>query len=353
MSTIQTLSEEIERGLSELCPSLSKPLRRKLPLAIAAMLEVQSPNTVELSNALPLNLDRQDMREQWLRRLLASPALNCEVVMEPLARDVLRQATAHGETLLLSLDQTDLGNRMAILMLAVRIGERALPLLWTAEAGAANLGFEKQKLLLERILTWIPEGTRVLLLADRFYPSSDLFHWLQEHHWSYRLRLKGNLLADPGFGDEKLTGELLEPGMTERYLPNVRLFGKTPVMTAIGILQEAGHAEPWIIAMDASPTKATVLDYASRWAIEPMFSDFKSRGFELEDSQLKQPDRLERMVLIMAIAMHWCVHIGQDQAIAQPTPLEKKHKNKVNRPIGALKNSIGAESHGSLADCVI
>jgi len=35
-----------------------------------------------------------------------------------------------------------------------------------------------------------------------------------------------------------------------------------------------------------------------------MFSDFKSRGFELEDSQPGQADPLERLALIMALAMH-------------------------------------------------
>ncbi|MGZ5031128.1 MAG: transposase, partial [Methylobacter sp.] len=63
-----------------------------------------------------------------------------------------------------------------------------------------------------------------------------------------------------------------------------------------------GHAEPWMIAMDCPPTRAAVLDYSVRWSIEPMFSDFKSRGFELENSQLRQADRLERLVLIMALA---------------------------------------------------
>ncbi len=31
--------------------------------------------------------------------------------------------------------------------------------------------------------------------------------------------------------------------------------------------------------MDARPGKYTTLDYRLRWGIEPMFSDFKSRGF--------------------------------------------------------------------------
>jgi len=54
-------------------------------------------------------------------------------------------------------------------------------------------------------------------------------------------------------------------------------------------------------------TISKTLDYDARWGIDPMSSGFKSRGFELEDSQPGQTDRLERLVLIMALAMHRCV----------------------------------------------
>jgi hypothetical protein len=64
-------------------------------------------------------------------------------VLEPWARQALAAACAHGETLILSLDQTDLGDRFTILMISV--GDRALPLAWTVEADPANLGFEAQK----------------------------------------------------------------------------------------------------------------------------------------------------------------------------------------------------------------
>jgi hypothetical protein len=195
-------------------------------------------------------------------------------------------------------------------------------LLWRAEEGAANIGFEGQKALLEQLLTWLPSGARVPLSADRFYPLAALFEWLQAQGWSYRLRLKRNVLADTGEGDETTTGALAL-GAKERYLRGVRLFAHG-VITNLGILHEPGHPEPWIIAMDAVPTRASVLDDASRWAIEPMFSDLKGRGFNLEDSQLQHAERLERLVLIMALAMYWCVHAGRDDALNHPTPLEKK-----------------------------
>jgi hypothetical protein len=157
--------------------------------------------------------------------------------------------------------------------------------------------------------------------------------------------LKSNLNVDPGFGDLTTTGALAA-GQTERYLPKVRLFDHG-VSTNLAIWHEAGHPEPWIIAMNDPPNRATVRDYASRWGIEPMFSDFKSRGFRLEDTQLRAPDRLDRLLVIMALAMYWCVRVGQEEARHHPTPLEKKRKSKLIPTTGALKNSPAVPSLGS------
>jgi hypothetical protein len=351
MGSVKRLADEVARGLREVHPRLRKTVVSKLALAVGAMIEGQTPNTAELANLLPLDTERQDMREQWLRRLLKNPLVCPTEVIEPVARTELAKAASHGQTVLLSLDQTDLGHRMAVLMVALRVGDRALPLVWRAEEGAANIGLAGQRALLEQLLAWLPPGARVLLSADRFYPSAGLFAWLTAHDWSYRLRLKGNVLADTGEGDETTTGALAH-GVTERYLTGVRLFAHG-VMTNLGILHEDGHPEPWIIAMDAVPGRASVLDYAGRWAIEPMFSDFKGRGFDLEDSQLQHAERLERLVLIMALAMYWCVRVGRDEALNNPTPLEKKFRHNVTPSIGASRNSIAACSPGLRGVCAV
>jgi hypothetical protein len=102
-------------------------------------------------------------------------------------------------------------------------------------------------------------------------------------------------------------------------------------------LHEEGHPESWIIAMDCLPTRAAALDYGSRWAIDATFSDFKGRGFQREDSQREHADRLERLILIMALAIHWCVRIGQDDALQRPTPLEKKECTDRSQTLGLQK----------------
>ncbi len=96
------------------------------------------------------------------------------------------------------------------------------------------------------------------------------------------------------------------------------------VRTNIGFIQDPGHEEPWIIAMSEMPGYLTTLDYARRWGIEPMFSDFKTRGFGLEDSQIRHPDRLARLILVMTLALYLAVSTGQWDALHRATPAERK-----------------------------
>ena len=56
----------------------------------------------------------------------------------------------------------------------------------------------------------------------------------------------------------------------------------------------------------------------------PMFSDFKSRGFGVEDTQIRYPDRLDRLILVMALALYVAVSTGHWDADHHPTPDEKK-----------------------------
>ena len=51
------------------------------------------------------------------------------------------------------------------------------------------------------------------------------------------------------------------------------------VRTYIGIIHRSRPSRTLIIAKFERPGYLRTLDYGQRWGIEPMFSDFKSRGF--------------------------------------------------------------------------
>ena len=260
------------------------------------------------------------MRYQWIARFLANPLVDPDAVMAPVARQVLERLAGGGEPLALILDQSKISDRHQVLMLAVRFGERALPLAWRVEATDGAIGFEIQKALLDAVAPWVPPSAPVTLLGDRFYGTADLIGWCQERTWDYRLRLKGNLVVFEG--DTRTTTKACA---AERvfYLEDVELTGKR-ARTNIGIIHDPGHAEPWIIAMSAKPGYLKTLEYGGRWGIEAMFSDFKSRGFAIENTHIHYPERLGRLVLVMALALHWAVSTGLWDARHHPTPSEKK-----------------------------
>ncbi len=223
--------------------------------------------------------------------------------MKPYAVEILARLSKQGQVIVLMMDQSKINDLNQVLMLSVRINNRALPVAWGVRKTNGNIGFETQKQLLDAVRSWFPDGVKVMLAADRFYGTSKLIKYCQEAGWSYHIRLKGNLILRHE-GWEISTSEAVS--LTKEGVENVELSG-FGVVTNIGILHEKGHKEPWIIAMDAGLGKHKVLDYGMRWGIEPMFSDFKSRGFGLAQSQIQKPERLERLILIMTMAMYWAV----------------------------------------------
>ena len=318
------VAEELRRRL----PGQRKTQRESLALLVATMLDARSANLMELAAALPRPVERIDMRYQWIVRVLANPHVDCDAVMAPFAREVIERAAGAGRVEVI-LDQSKLSDRHQVLMLALRFGERALPLAWRVEQTAGPIGLPQQCALLDLLATWLPGGAAVLVLADRFYGTPGLVAACAARGWDYRLRLKGSLRvfvsARPGRAAS--SARLGDLAKTQPCLAGVELTAQR-VRTNIGVIRDPGHDEPWIVAMSAKPGYLSTLDYARRWGIEPMFSDFKSRGFGLDNTQIRYPDRLARLVLVMALALYCAVSTGLWDRASHPLPAEAKLPRK-------------------------
>ena len=167
-------------------------------------------------------------------------------------------------------------------MVSVRMRDRALPVARRVRQTKGAIGWRVQNGLLESIRPRLPEGPCVLLTGDRFYGTARLIGWCREAGRDCRLRMKGNITLQHR-GGELLTREIA--GLIPEGIVNAELYG-TGVFSAIGVLHEEGHREPWIIAMNAALSEYRVLDYGMRWSIEAMFSDFKTRGFGITRSRI-------------------------------------------------------------------
>lgn len=322
MGGIETLAAAIGADLSARLPSQNKKQCEGLSLLAATALHVRGVNLNEWAAAVPRETERLDMRYQWISRVLGNDLIAADTVMAPYGREVLARAAAGGGTVIVMIDQSKVNDAHQMLMVSLRFGERALPLAWRMRKTQGAIGFAVQREALEAVAALLPEGVRPMLMGDRFYGSPALINWCRDKGWGWRLRCKQDLLVFDQGGETTLAGCFARG---ERMLRDIELTEKR-VRTHVAMIHEKGHPEPWIIAMSDPPTTWRAYDYGLRWGIEAMFSDYKTRGFNLEDSRIERTDRLDRLVLVLSIALYWAVSTGLWDALENKSPAEKKSR---------------------------
>ncbi len=318
---IAELASAIEEDLSNRQDFLSKPSLEAISDITASVLMTQSVNTSELLTVLPRDID-EESRYRYISRNLSNKNINPCDVMGAYIPEIAKRIYKEEEIVYLSIDQSIIGNGFEMLMVSIRVGDRAIPVLYRVVETKGAIGFDVQKLLLDDVYQMLPNDITVMLLGDRFYGTSALVLWCQMHSWQYRLRLKGNMVFNKD-GWIISVGKMAETGT--RALKDF-CFNKTDVKTNIGIVHDEGHREPWLIAMDAEPTRETTMDYKKRWSIENMFSDLKSRGFNISQTKLEDKGRVERLLMMLSIALLWAVSTGMALMVKNP-PKTKSKKN--------------------------
>jgi len=163
-------------------PGYHKSRGEGLAALCGVMLQVRSANLMELASALPRQIGTQDHRYQYISRLLANEHIDCDGIAGGYAREVFERLSVGGQTIVLMLDQSHINDINEVLMLSVRIGERALPVAWRVRATQGNIGFNVQKDLLDCVRVWLGDDAQVMLAGDRFYGTASCKSW----HCSYR-----------------------------------------------------------------------------------------------------------------------------------------------------------------------
>jgi hypothetical protein len=158
MGGIEQLAETVATDLEQRLPGQRKTQRGKLALLVATMLQVRSANLMDVAACLPRPAERLDSRYQWIKRFLANAHVISDAVMAPYGREVLTRLSAQGQTVVLLIDQTKVSERHQVVMVAVRLGGRALPLTWRVKETQGAIGFAEQRAALEAAARLLPAG---------------------------------------------------------------------------------------------------------------------------------------------------------------------------------------------------
>lgn len=193
-----------------------------------------------------------------------------------------------------------------IFMVSVVWEQRAFPVYFELLPKLGSSNIDEQKAILSKIIP-VFNNYKICWLGDREFCSVKLADWLSEQKAYFCLRLKKNEFVE---SKNQIWVELNQIGL----LPGVSFFLKGVKVTKqkgfisfnvackwrkkiLGVAPKEG----WFILTNLSTLNEAIAAYKRRFDIEEMFRDFKSGGYNLENTNL-DGKRLISLILLIAIA---------------------------------------------------
>ena len=211
--------------------------------------------------------------------------------------------------------------KINVFMLGIAHEGMAIPLFWRLLPKAGSSNFKEQKELLSQFIATFGVNRIKGLLADREFASGKLFKWLNKQHISFYIRIKEGAmvcLRTKKFLTAKKLFNDLQLKTKKVFQMSVWVFGQKVFLA--GSRSERG--ELMIVATNGDP-RAAIVVYLRRWEIECLFQALKGRGFRFEETHMTKPERIEKMLAVLAIAFVWAHKMGEWQASKKPIRLKR------------------------------
>jgi len=199
----------------------------------------------------------------------------------------------------------------------------ALPVFWSVLDQPGNSDTQARIALMERFLQVLGAGRIAALLADREFIGEDWLRWLQKNGIPFHQRLKRDTRVPNAWNRMMRLDELLgslAPGESHRLPGRRPVWGCFVHLSALRL----DDGEFLFVASSGAPQAEALDAYADRWQVETLFGCLKTRGFNFEDTPLTDPERLSKMMGLLALAFAWVYRTGgvlHDKD--QPVPFKK------------------------------
>lgn len=280
---------------------------------VAAAMRCQRVNLAMIGRALAGSAKHQ-IKKTW--RFCANDDVTVCDAMRGVVRRVLKRRK---KRLIVSFDWTDIRSFQTLMASAVFKG-RSTPLLWAScnkhvyDGHRSRNAFEQTLLLLLRDM--IPTNVKIILLADRGLGRTELGRFCQRQHIDYVIRITPQAIVRSAAYSGQLLDYPVRKGIC-KLLRGVAYRDRNPVVQNIVVRWVRDlpkcRDECWFLMTNllAGPAELSNL-YARRMSIEELFRDHKNKrnGWSLRDTKITRPDRLDRLLLILAVAYLLLCGIG-------------------------------------------
>jgi hypothetical protein len=309
--------------LSSLLSLFPKRHGKTLALVVACIVECGQARSMAIAQTMWFYL-RGHLGSAWNRlyRLLRNPRVDDQRLVQKLARCLCRNPD---KRLLLAIDWTEWHSHMRMLVAAAVIGKRAIPL-W-AQAFHQRVWRRSQNTRENTFLRVLVDtvrqaGLRALVLCDRGFRRTSWIDLLQKLEQGFVVRLMSDVHVE------------LEPGLrvalrdVMMQMGDVVDLGVVPLRSDAKVLVRVigywapGAHEPWWVATSETVHPRRVLKlYDRRMTVEEQLRDTKGQRFgtKLFWTRFRDPDRLARLFLLVAVALLLWTYVGFCEAHWHPS----------------------------------
>jgi len=210
------------------------------------------------------------------------------------------------------------------LVLGVAYKGMAIPLFWYLLDKKGNSNYGERIQILEDFIDVFSIDKIKVLVADREFVGQEWFKWLKENKIPIVQRVMKNHKITTGKGQVAVSSIFshLAIGEDEIYAKKKTLYGYEK-LSIIGLRVK----DEYLILVTNLNPKYALGFYKRRWEIETLFSAFKQRGFNLEETHMSALHKMDTLFTILALAFVWSHTIGEWLNEKEPIKL-LKHRRK-------------------------
>lgn len=286
---------------------------------IVSLIRVKTVNLTEVATGFG-GSSQVSSHYRRIQRFLRSYSVDFSVIAR-----LVTSLLPLGRSWVLCMDRTNwkFGTvNINILVLAIAYRGCAIPVLWVLLDKRGNSNTQERIELMQRFLELFGVQCIDCLTADREFIGQDWIQFLKDTGIPFRIRIRNNTKIPNSRGSRILKASSLFRGL--RLQESMILRKKRTVWgMKLYIISLKINGEYLIIITDHAPGTA-LDDYAQRWEIETLFGCLKSKGFNFEETHLRDRKRISKLLALMTLSLCWCIRLGIQKNETKKIP-RKKH----------------------------
>jgi hypothetical protein len=281
---------------------------------VVGLIQSHSVHLSEIAQHIPSEAEAPGRIAQ-VRRWLANKFIQVADFYRPLITQALQ--AWQGKNVFIILDGCSVNHeKLQFFRMSLLHCYRALPLAWLVVASAGLIQVEACAALFEQVVHILPTVASVTFLADRGFRDTDWAEKCLKLSWNYLIRVANNTYVTLADGQQLSIQHLNVPRGRCRYFSNVRLtqtkeFPCNLMVTWTTPRKPGEKAELCAVITNLRPCYLHLKWYLKRMHVEESFRDDKSGSFDLEATKLRDAERLNHLLLAVAVATLWVYEIGE------------------------------------------